>query len=166
LNKVVSMKTNRTIQYKNYHGSVEVSLEENIVHGKILFIDDLVSYQSDTPNGIYNAFKEAVDDYIETCKSVGKEPQKSFNGSFNIRIGCEQHKLAVIKANELGMTLNELIKNCINNFLAGSSNQTVTHLHIHKDSTKEPGYLELENDQGTWASTKENGWKITSLQKH
>ena len=81
------MKTNHTIQYKNYHGSIEVSLEENIVHGKILFIDDLVSYQSDTPSDIYNAFKEAVDDYIETCKSIGKEPQKSFNGTFNIRIG-------------------------------------------------------------------------------
>lgn len=45
---------------------------------------------------IKTAFEEAVDDYVETCKEVNKKPEKSFKGSFNVRIPSELHKDAAL----------------------------------------------------------------------
>lgn len=160
------MKMNKTIQYKNYHGSVEVSIEDNLVYGKILFIDDLVTYQSDKLNGILDAFKEAVDDYIETCNSIDREPQKSFSGSFNVRIGHVLHRKAVIAAHECGMTLNELIKDAISKYLDVGSTHTATYLHIPEKAEKQAFYFEKE-EHDTWSKNiTENEWKRTPLLKH
>ena len=39
---------------------------------------------------------QGVEDYLVLCKEAGKEPQKTFKGSFNIRISPELHKAAAI----------------------------------------------------------------------
>ena len=69
------MKT--TFEYHGYYGSAEPSIEDNCLYGKILRINDLVLYEADTMTELHKAFTAAVDDYIETCRTIGKEPQKS-----------------------------------------------------------------------------------------
>ena len=51
------------LEYKGYYGSVEVSLDDNVLRGKILFVSDLVTYEADSVNGLRTAFEESVDDY-------------------------------------------------------------------------------------------------------
>ena len=53
------------IKYKDFEGSVETDIERYCCRGKVLFIDDLVTYESDTLQGLQKQFEEAVDDYIE-----------------------------------------------------------------------------------------------------
>jgi len=77
--------------YKGYIGSVEIDYEDNCLHGRILHINDVVSYGADAPKDLVAAFRSAVDDYLETCKKVGKEPQRSYSGSFNVRVPPELH---------------------------------------------------------------------------
>jgi predicted HicB family RNase H-like nuclease len=62
--------------YKGYTASIDHSSSDNVFHGKIAGIDDLVSFEGTTEKELEQAFQEAVDDYIETCKDLGKEPQK------------------------------------------------------------------------------------------
>lgn len=83
---------NKMLNYKGYFGSIEVSIEDGILHGKIQCINDIVTYEAETPNELKSAFEEAVTDYLETCKELGKSPDKPMSGSFNIRIGSELHK--------------------------------------------------------------------------
>ncbi len=106
-----------TIKYKDFLGSVEVSVKDNCVHGKILFVNDLVTYESDTPNGIKKAFKEAVDDYIETCKELGVKPLKSHSGTFNVRIGPELHQELASKAVQEDKTINAVVKDAVTAYL-------------------------------------------------
>lgn len=54
--------------YQGYQGSVETSIEEDVLHGKILFINDLVTYEAVTIKKLRQEFEMAVDDYLETCK--------------------------------------------------------------------------------------------------
>ncbi|WP_038292220.1 hypothetical protein [Zooshikella ganghwensis] len=54
-----------TLSYKGYHGSVEVCTEDNILFGKVLFINPLVSYEGESVKALQEAFKEAVDDYLK-----------------------------------------------------------------------------------------------------
>ena len=61
---------NNTLKHKGYVGSVNIGLEDNCLHGKIKFINDLVTFEGNTIEEIKVAFIESVEDYIETCKKL------------------------------------------------------------------------------------------------
>ena len=83
----------RLLTYKGYHGSVEVSLEDEIVlHGQLLFINDLVTYEADRPAAPQSAFESAVDNYLKLCEAEGIPADKPFSGTFNVRTSPEQQR--------------------------------------------------------------------------
>ena len=61
-------------EYKGYYAHIEIDFEGHILHGKIDNIGDLVTFESDTVPGIISEFHSAVDDYIDFCHEVGKNP--------------------------------------------------------------------------------------------
>jgi len=105
------------IKYNDYEGSCEISMEDGVCHGKILFIDDLVTYEADTPTNLKKEFESAVDDYLHTCEQLGIKPKKPLKGQFNVRISPELHKKAAIKAAEENISMNEVVKNALECYL-------------------------------------------------
>ncbi len=103
------------LKYKDFIGSVHYSSDDQVFFGKIEGIDDLVTFEGTTVSEINKSFKEAVEDYIELCKETGKKLFKSYKGSFNIRISSSLHKKAVQKSHLLGISLNQLVQNAIEN---------------------------------------------------
>lgn len=75
-----------TLTYGQFTGSVRFSAEDNTFFGKIEGIRDLITFEGQSVAELTTAFREAVDDYLDLCRRVGKEPLKSAKGSFNIRI--------------------------------------------------------------------------------
>ena len=65
------------LEYKNFLGSIEFSVEDNVFHGKLLKIKDLVTYEAAKETGLEKEFRLAVDDYLKTCEEIGKAPQKA-----------------------------------------------------------------------------------------
>lgn len=59
-----------SLKYNGFYGVYRFSEEDNYYYGKIDFIADLVSFESDTVEGVETAFEEAVDDYIEVCQNI------------------------------------------------------------------------------------------------
>lgn len=108
---------NNQLKYKGYIGSIEASLEDNCLFGKILFIKALVSYEGKTVAELDAAFHEAVDDYLATCQSLGQTPEKPCKGSFNVRVGHELHLAAALAAARKKVTLNDLTRQALNEFL-------------------------------------------------
>lgn len=104
---------NDVLQYKEYYGSLSYSAEDEVFYGKLLGINDLVTFEGVSVKELKKAFKEAVDDYIETCKEIGKEPDKTYKGSFNIRIPSELHKDAAMFAAMNNISLNDFVKTSI-----------------------------------------------------
>ncbi|MBO9635866.1 MAG: type II toxin-antitoxin system HicB family antitoxin [Chitinophagaceae bacterium] len=104
---------NELLQYKEYLASVHFNASDEVFFGKILGIDDLVSFEGSSVKELKKAFHDAVDDYIETCRQLGKEPNKTYKGSFNIRIGTELHREAAIVAAQNNISLNDLVRSCI-----------------------------------------------------
>lgn len=106
------------MRYKGYYGSVNFDANDLIFYGKLEFISSLVSYEGETAKEIDAAFKEAVNDYIESCTARAIEPEKPFKGSLNIRIGPELHEKAAFVAKEIGCSsLNEFIKQALDHEL-------------------------------------------------
>jgi len=109
------------LQYKDFLGSVHFSPEDSVFFGKIEGINDMVTFEGKTVDHIKKSFKEAVEDYLEICKQTGKEPFKSYKGSFNIRITPELHKKAVQKSVLRGVSLNQFVQKAIEHELADSN---------------------------------------------
>ena len=77
--------------YKGYFGSIQS--DEDIFYGHILYIDDSISYEAEDIKSIIGAFESVVDDYLNTCTEIGKEPNKTdFNIAFNTKEleGCSE----------------------------------------------------------------------------
>jgi predicted HicB family RNase H-like nuclease len=105
---------NDILQYKDYLASVHFSSEDDVFYGKILGINDLVSFEGASVKELKKAFHEAVEDYLETCKNVGKEPNKTYKGTFNVRIPTDLHKEAAVFAAVNNLSLNDFVKTAIN----------------------------------------------------
>jgi len=60
-------------------------------------IEDLVTFEATTANELEENFHNSVDEYIQTCKELGREPQKTYKGVFNVRMDPELHKKYIKK---------------------------------------------------------------------
>jgi len=93
--------------YNGYSACIEYDNEDEIFFGKLAGIRDGVSFHAETVEGLKTAFQESVDDYIETCAKIGKEPQKPFSGKVMFRINPEIHRRAALAAELAGISLNQ-----------------------------------------------------------
>lgn len=60
--------------YKGYKAIVGGN--ENGLYGKVAGISDLVLFELKGEVDFESEFHSAVDDYISTCKAIGKEPNR------------------------------------------------------------------------------------------
>ena len=105
------------LEYKGFHGSVQYSDEDSVFFGKISGINDLVTFEGTSVKQLQQAFKRAVDDYIEICEAKQKPVLKSMKGSFNIRIAPELHQQAAVVSLRKGLSLNQFIQKAIESAL-------------------------------------------------
>lgn len=99
-----------TLEYNSYIGSIEFSPEDKVFYGKLEMIDDLITFEADSATELENNFHSAVDEYLETCKKLGRTPQRTYKGVFNVRIAPELHKKLYVEALKAGISLNAYIQ--------------------------------------------------------
>lgn len=101
------------LEYKGYTGSIEYDNEDNLLYGKVLGIQGLLSYEGVTGKDLEADFKETVDLYLSDCQENGMTPEKPFKGSFNVRISASLHQKAALLAREAKMSLNNFVAESI-----------------------------------------------------
>jgi predicted HicB family RNase H-like nuclease len=99
--------------HKDYIGSVHFNASDEVFFGSIEGIDDLITFEGDSVIELKRAFEEAVEDYITLCEEEGKEMEKSYKGSFNVRVSPEVHKKAKRIAQMKGMSLNQFVQKAL-----------------------------------------------------
>ena len=109
------------LSHRGYLGSVEFDQDERIFYGKLEFIRGLVSYEATDAEGLIRAFHEAVDDYLADCEERGEPPEKPLKGSFNVRVGPDLHRRAVIAAAHAGISLNAFTARALEAALASAA---------------------------------------------
>lgn len=105
------------LEYNEYEGTAELDMSRKVCRGKILFIEDLVTYEADSPDALQTQFEAAVDDYIATCAELGKEPQRPFRGLFNVRVSPELHRAAALRSATDAVSLNEVVVRALDCYL-------------------------------------------------
>ncbi len=126
------------LKYKDYEGTAELDMERFACRGKILFIDDLVTYESDSPANLQKEFEAAVDDYIETCVLLNREPKKPLKGQFNVRVPATLHKAASLRAITDNVSLNDVVVSALNAYVTMKTD--VNHNHNVKVTVEMPDH--------------------------
>ena len=79
--------------------------------------NDLIFFEGQTVKELKKDFRESIDHYLQICKETNTEPEKQCKGSLNVRLGVELHNKAKIKSIEEHISINELIKNAVIQYL-------------------------------------------------
>ena len=105
------------MKYRGYIGSIEASPEDNLLYGKLLYLQALVNYEGQTVAELQQAFHEAVDDYLADCEAQSIAPEKPCKGTFNVRVGHAMHLAAAEAASREQKSLNDLVRNALQAYL-------------------------------------------------
>lgn len=97
------------MNYKGYVGHVEYDNEVKIFHGEVIGLNDIITFQGKSVEELEEAFKTSVDDYLNWCKERDEKPEKTFSGTFNLRIPPELHAKLAYQAKKLGLSLNAYV---------------------------------------------------------
>lgn len=95
------------LTHRGYSAIVEFDPDDLILTGRIAGIRDRVGFHADSAEGIANAFREAVDDYLETCVKLGKRPDRAYSGKVMFRVRPELHARIAAAAELSGQSLNQ-----------------------------------------------------------
>jgi len=114
------------MHYKGYTGKVEFDPDAKILFGRVIDPKDIITFEGMTVDEIQQAFKDSVDDYLEFCQELGKEPDKPFSGKLVLRTSPRLHKtiyLAAIESNKsINAWMDEALEREAEQVLSGAKN--------------------------------------------
>ena len=71
---ILMHKMEDIIRYKNFSAAIRFSAEDGVFYGRVAGINDLVTFEGCSLSELKKSFYEAVDDYLDSCRRLGKEP--------------------------------------------------------------------------------------------
>ena len=92
-------------------------MDSMCLYGKIEGISDYVDFHADSLSDIEQEFHAAVDDYLEFCAEKGKQPDKEYKGTFNVRISPELHKALAVISLKNNDSLNATIEKALDTYV-------------------------------------------------
>ncbi len=128
---------NNMLEYGGYHAKLEFDSDDNIFVGTVFGINDSLSFHGSSIDELKSKFKDCIDDYLLLCEQIGKEPDKEFKGSFNIRISPSLHRELAKEAYKKGVSLNQLVEQAIERFLHMPDLPSSTTIVINSANYKE-----------------------------
>lgn len=60
------------LESRGYKGTLSYSVTDNVYHGKIVGVDDLITYEADSYEELVEEFKDAVLEYMDYIENRGK----------------------------------------------------------------------------------------------
>jgi len=93
--------------YKGYTASMVFDADDKIIVGRVLDIDDIISFHGESVADFEGTFHATIDDYIAASKALGSAPEKPASGKVMLRIAPEVHAAALKAAARSGTSLNK-----------------------------------------------------------
>lgn len=96
-----------TMTYKGYTASMIFDAEDKVIVGRVLDIDDIISFHGESVAEFESSFHAVVDDYITASAVLGSPPEKPASGKLMLRIAPTVHAAALKAAAQSGTSLNK-----------------------------------------------------------
>ena len=110
----------KMMEYKNYHAQIEYDSEDEIFVGRVYGIVDSLNFHGTSVAELEEMFHQSIDNYLRMCEETGKEPDKEFKGSFNVRISPELHRGISLQAALEGVSLNQYVSRALERSLTSA----------------------------------------------
>ena len=81
-NNHLDEQTSHGLSYQGYVGKARYDSEDDIYYGEVVNTKDKITFQTEKADKIREEFCSTVDDYIDFCKEIGKEPTFLEKGSY------------------------------------------------------------------------------------
>jgi predicted HicB family RNase H-like nuclease len=96
-----------TMQYRGYVASMIFDAEDKVIVGRVLDIDDIITFHGESVDEFESNFHAVVDDYITACEKLGAVPEKPVSGRLMLRVSPTVHAAALKAAARKGLSLNK-----------------------------------------------------------
>ena len=93
--------------YKGYIARIEFDSRDNIFVGRVLGVEDNITFHGTTVKELRADFEAAINHYIADCKATGRKPFKPASGKLMLRVSPEIHAKALTMAKASGKSLNQ-----------------------------------------------------------
>jgi predicted HicB family RNase H-like nuclease len=113
------------MKYKGYLASVVFDDDNELFHGEVLGIRDVVTFQGRSVQELRKAFQESVDDYLDFCRARGESPDKPASGRFVLRVSPQLHRDLCREASRSGQSLNAWITSRLQHEVRSRSSPTL-----------------------------------------
>jgi predicted HicB family RNase H-like nuclease len=97
----------KPMTYKGYSARIEYSDEDECFVGRVAGIQDIISFHGESVEEIRQAFKEAMDFYLETCSERSETPNRPYSGKLMLRVPPEVHAGVAAAAEVSGKSINQ-----------------------------------------------------------
>ena len=98
------------MKYKGYLGEIkQFDDETGIIHGEVIGLKDVITFQGKTVHELKKAFHESINDYLAWCKERDEKPEKTYSGQIRLRMNPDLHAHLALEAAKEGLSLNDLI---------------------------------------------------------
>ena len=99
-----------TLVHDGYVAVLEIDEDAKIIHGRVINVRAVLTFEAETPGGLRVAFADTIADYRDWCKGRGVEPEKPYSGTLSLRIAPDLHRRVAEKAAQSGESINQFIQ--------------------------------------------------------
>ena len=96
-----------TMNYRGYVASMTFDAEDKIIVGRVLDVDDIITFHGESVAEFETNFHSVVDDYVAACERLGAAPEKPASGKLMLRVAPSVHAAALKAAAQKGVSLNK-----------------------------------------------------------
>lgn len=96
-----------SMSYKGYRASMVFDAEDKIIVGRVMDVDDIISFHGESVAEFESNFHAVIDDYLAAARQLGSAPEKPASGKVMLRIAPDVHAAALKAAARSGTSLNK-----------------------------------------------------------
>mgnify|MGYP000985862434 FL=1 len=96
-----------TMSYRGYVASMTFDAEDKVIVGRVLDVEDVITFHGESVADFEANFHMVIDDYIAACESLGGVPEKPASGKLMLRVAPGVHAAALKAAARRGISLNK-----------------------------------------------------------
>jgi predicted HicB family RNase H-like nuclease len=96
-----------SMTYLGYTARMDFDVDDKIIVGRVVDIDDIITFHGASVPEFEAAFKTAVDGYIHACEQLGQAAEKPASGRLMLRVSPVVHAAAVKASARSGQSLNK-----------------------------------------------------------
>ena len=115
---------NNTMACKGYTASMVFDGEDKVIVGRVLNVDDTISFHGEPVAEFEARFHAAIESYLAASKELGSAPERPASGRVMLRITPAVHAAAPEAAARSGTSVNKLAEGALGKAAGKPSTRT------------------------------------------